>query len=101
MKKNALFIIIFVLIPLIFLASSQSAAFKCSDSIDTEKLDTVVLAQMTKHGLPGVALVVIENGEVVFQKGYGVDGNSDPMTPQTQVRPHLRTLVMLNLLTFL
>lgn len=56
-----------------------------SSEIDFSALDTVVAAQMAKHGLPGVALAVIENGQVVYLKGYGVDGYGRPMTPQTKM----------------
>jgi len=53
--------------------------------IDYTLLDQTINAQMSKHGLPGVALAVIEDGEIIYLKAYGVDGNGDPLTPQTQV----------------
>ena len=53
--------------------------------IDFSALDTAIEAQMSKHGLPGVALAVVEDGEIVYLKGYGTAGDSRPMTPQTQM----------------
>ncbi|PKM70482.1 MAG: hypothetical protein CVU93_01855 [Firmicutes bacterium HGW-Firmicutes-18] len=41
--------------------------------------------QMEKHQLPGVALAVIENGEIAYLKGYGTAGNGRAMTAQTQM----------------
>jgi len=85
MKKISSIILAIIVILLLFSASPLSAAPELAETIDTDKLDAAVISQMTKHGLPGVALTVIQNGEVVYQQGYGVDGNGDPMTPQTKV----------------
>lgn len=82
MKKTSSIILTFV--SLLILASSVFAA-PGSAVIDTNMLDAAVVSQMEKHGLPGVALAVIQDGEVVYQKGYGVDGNGEPMTSQTKV----------------
>lgn len=84
MKPSHFIILIFVLVLSLF-PTTMGLASPGIAEIDTQALDTVVTGQMAKHGLPGVALAVIENGEVVYQKGYGVDGNDNPMTPQTRV----------------
>ena len=85
MKKLTFTLSLLVLAVFLLSTAFAQAAPPASRSIDTDALDEVVSGQMAKHGLPGVALAVIENGEVVYQKGYGVDGNGDPMTPQTRV----------------
>jgi CubicO group peptidase (beta-lactamase class C family) len=85
MKKRLFIFMVLLLMHVMLSAPSFAAADKGSEVIDTEKLDTVVLGQMDKHGLPGVALAVIQDGEVIFQKGYGKDGNGDLMTAQTKV----------------
>lgn len=85
MKKSSIVIIFLVLL---FISCSNKIVFASSrniDIIDTDTLDAIVAGQMAKHGLPGVALAVIEDGEIIYQKGYGVDGNGDPMTPLTKV----------------
>jgi len=85
MKKilftGLLAVVIFVLFTSLALAFPPSV----SNSFDANALDAAVTAQMAKHGLPGVALAVIDKGEVIYRKGYGVDGNGDPMTTQTKV----------------
>lgn len=52
--------------------------------LDFSALDGAVEAQMSKHGLPGVALAVIAGNEVAYLKGYGTAGGR-AMTPQTQM----------------
>lgn len=52
--------------------------------IDFAALDGAVQSQMSKHGLPGVALAVIAGEQVVYLKGYGTAGGR-AMTPQTQM----------------
>lgn len=56
-----------------------------ANSIDFTALDAVINAQMSKHRLPGVALAVIENDEIVYLKAYGKDGSRQSLTPQTQM----------------
>lgn len=62
-----------------------AAAPALSGEINFAALDAAINAQMSKHGLPGVALAVIENGEITYLQGYGVDGAGRPMTAQTQM----------------
>jgi CubicO group peptidase (beta-lactamase class C family) len=71
---------------LLFALFSRPAVFAATPpegSTNFATLDTVITAQMSKHGLPGVALAVIESGEIVYLKGYGSAGMDRAMTPQT------------------
>jgi CubicO group peptidase (beta-lactamase class C family) len=52
-------------------------------AMDFAALDAAVAAQMQKHGLPGVALAVVQGEQIVYLKGYGTAGGGRPMTPQT------------------
>ncbi|MBN1667560.1 MAG: serine hydrolase [Anaerolineales bacterium] len=54
------------------------------EEIDYAVLDAAVIAQIEKHGLPGVSLAVVVGDEIVYLQGYGTAG-SQPMTPQTQM----------------
>ncbi len=77
-----------ILLMFVFLLVGMSpslAAYQPSGKIDFAALDATIEAQMAKHGLPGVALAVIENGEIVYLKGYGTAGHGQPMTAQTQM----------------
>jgi CubicO group peptidase (beta-lactamase class C family) len=79
-----LFATLFVAIVLISSSAGAAAQSGAPGEVDTAALDAYVEAQMAKHGLPGVALAVVEGNEVVYSHGYGTAG-SEPMTPQTQV----------------
>jgi CubicO group peptidase (beta-lactamase class C family) len=54
-------------------------------SMNFSSLDAIILEQMKKHGLPGVALAIIDGDQVVYSQGYGRAGRNRPMTPQTQM----------------
>ena len=49
--------------------------------LDTSAIDRFVDRQMNKHRIPGISLVVFEDGEVTYAKGYGAAGHGRPMTP--------------------
>jgi len=68
MKKPYL-ILLLAIISILFSSTFVYASPTISYIIDTNALDDVMVSQMAKHGLPGVALAVIENGEVIYQKG--------------------------------
>jgi CubicO group peptidase (beta-lactamase class C family) len=78
-----------LLSPLLFLLlvlpalTSAYALSNPAGGIDFAALDVAISAQMEKHGLPGVALAVIENGEIIYARGYGIAGDGLPMTSQT------------------
>ena len=69
-------IILMLIVPAKKAAASES-------QMDFSTLDAVVEAQMEKHGLPGVAIAIIEGDQVVYSQGYGRADRNRPMTPQT------------------
>ena len=75
----ALLILIMLLAPWAPVAAAAAAPV-----IDFAALDAAIAAQMAKHGLPGAALAVVEDGQIVYLKGYGSAGRR-AMTPQTQM----------------
>ena len=62
-----------------------SAAPPATSGIDFATLDAVIASQMSKHGLPGVALAVVEGDQVTYLQGYGAASRRRPMTYQTQM----------------
>ena len=75
---------IFLLVVVLLVSGPPAIASRAiSGPIDFNALDAAVEAQMAKHGLPGVALAVVEGDEIVYLKGYGLAGADRPMTPQT------------------
>jgi CubicO group peptidase (beta-lactamase class C family) len=56
-------------------------------ALHAEALRRVPLVErMTSHQVPGVSVAVIDDGEIVWAKGYGVreNGRPDPITPKTR-----------------
>ena len=51
--------------------------------LDVSAIDSFVDKQMRKHRIPGISLVVFEDGELTHAKGYGAAGHGQPMTPDT------------------
>ena len=66
------------------LTAVQVASAPTGD-FDFAALDSAVEAQMAKHALPGVALAVIEDGQIAYLNGYGTAGDGRRMTAQTQM----------------
>lgn len=52
---------------------------------DFQELDTAIAAQMQKHGLPGVAVAIIEGDQIAYLQGYGTAGSDRAMTAQTHM----------------
>jgi CubicO group peptidase (beta-lactamase class C family) len=55
------------------------------NSMDFSMLDAIIEGQMKKHGLPGVAIAIIDGDEIVYSQGFGKAGRNRSMTPQTQM----------------
>ncbi len=81
--QSLLPIILLAIVLLLTPLATATAAPAAAGEIDFAALDTTIEAQMAKHGLPGVALAVVEDGEIVYLQGYGSAGRGQPMTPQT------------------
>ncbi|WP_042342467.1 serine hydrolase domain-containing protein [Bacillus timonensis] len=82
-KKMAIFFFVTLLFstPLHLPLSAQAA-----DVIETEEIDEFVTDYMKRNGLPGAAIVVVKDGKLVYEKGYGHDSNGDPLTAKSKMR---------------
>lgn len=76
-----------LLISLLALATAPTTPSLAAPTteINYAALDAYITAQMEKHWLPGVALAVVRGNEMVYAKGYGVDGTGTAITPQTRM----------------
>jgi CubicO group peptidase (beta-lactamase class C family) len=54
-------------------------------AIDAAALDRFIAGAMRRLAVPGAAVAVVEDGAVVYQRGFGVRalGGTEPVTPQT------------------
>jgi CubicO group peptidase (beta-lactamase class C family) len=51
--------------------------------LDLAAIDSYVEAQRAADRVPGVALAIVRGGDIAHLRGYGHDGNGQPVTPQT------------------
>jgi CubicO group peptidase (beta-lactamase class C family) len=65
------------------LALAQSLASKALASAKAVAVDKVVAAELKTQGVIGVAIGIIQNGEIVYLKGYGLS-DRDNRTPVTE-----------------
>ncbi|ANH82405.1 hypothetical protein A8C56_16800 [Niabella ginsenosidivorans] len=51
----------------------------------TDSLDVFIAKEVADYHIPGLAIGIIKNNQVVFKKGYGVNStvNGTPVTTQT------------------
>ncbi|WP_099364253.1 serine hydrolase domain-containing protein [Fredinandcohnia onubensis] len=54
-------------------------------SFDTEDVDEYVTNYIKKNGLPGAAIVIVKDGTVLYEKGYGHDSEGEPLTAKSKI----------------
>jgi CubicO group peptidase (beta-lactamase class C family) len=57
---------------------------KTPERIDTQKLDDYLESMVLSNRIPGLAVAVVQDNQVVFQKGYGQAKIGQQVTPKTQ-----------------
>ncbi len=65
-----------------------NSAYRAPYKVDYERLDARLRLAATKPDMVGMAVAVIENGEITFVQGYGktTASGSEPVTPNTVFR---------------
>jgi CubicO group peptidase (beta-lactamase class C family) len=72
-----------VLTTVLFAVHPLPAASQASE-LDLERIDAYISGQVRRHGIPGLALGIVEGNQIVYLKGYGkADQNGRAITPQT------------------
>jgi CubicO group peptidase (beta-lactamase class C family) len=68
-------------------AAAPSARTGPSARLNLDRIETHITATMAERGIPGAALAIVHEGEVVRLAGYGrADAAGRPVTPQTPFR---------------
>lgn len=79
-NKSLIFLLILIIsIPLLFVPLLAQA----DEMFDTGKVDEYVTNYIENNGLPGAAIVVIKDGKVLYEKGFGHDSDGDPLTAKS------------------
>jgi CubicO group peptidase (beta-lactamase class C family) len=83
MKKNNSLIVIGIII-LFILVSNYVAAQESPSQIE-EKVDPVIQQVMKSYDLPGMAIAIVKDDEIVYAKGFGVKNleTKDPITAKS------------------
>lgn len=81
-KKISRLILLLLVIPIFFQPSTTNA----SAELDKEAVDQYVADYIDKNGLPGASVVIVKDGEVVHEKGYGHDSDGQPITEKSLMR---------------
>lgn len=68
---------------LMLMTASQNRSFQPT-GFNPAAVDQFVAREMKLQSLPGLALAVTQGDQVLYVKGYGVDGHGQPVTPQTE-----------------
>jgi len=73
-----------LLLTLILLVAAISSPVKAQEPLDTEAIDAYIENLMAENQIPGLALSIVHDNEVVYTQGYGVTGpDGTPVTSQT------------------
>ena len=84
MRKNKIIIFLLVLIITLHLSDVHLSA-QAAESFDTVKVDKYVTNYIEKNGLPGAAVVVVKDGNVLYEKGYGHDSEGNKLTAKSVI----------------
>lgn len=72
---------ILLVIAFLFLPLSAQAA----ESFDRAAVDEYVMNYIEKNGLPGAAIVIVKDGKVLYEKGYGHDSDRKSLTVNSKI----------------
>src|SRR5690606_39233034 len=69
----------------LFVGAAEAATPQATPAGADPMLDATVEAAIKRYDLPGIAVGVIEDGKVVYARGFGeaVAGSGDPITTET------------------
>ena len=80
--------IVFVFMASLLLAgmvfSGVSASPQRDETPDTQAMDAYLREVVRLNRIPGMAVAVVKDGQVIFKSGYGNAAPGKPVTPQTQ-----------------
>jgi len=75
---------IVILVGVLNITFSATAGAKTQNTLDTAAIDTYIENHMAEHQIPGLALSIVHNDEIVYSQGYGTgDSEGTPVTPGT------------------
>lgn len=84
-KKSALILLVIILITaMTHLAFSLS--IQAAQPFKTGEVDDFVANYLKRNGLPGASIVIVKDGKLVYEKGYGHDSEGKTITVNSLMR---------------
>jgi CubicO group peptidase (beta-lactamase class C family) len=83
-KVSFVLLLIILLTPMFHLPFSVSV--QAAEPFKTEDVDQFVSNYIERNGLPGASIVLVKDGEIVYEKGYGHDSEGKPITEKSLMR---------------
>jgi CubicO group peptidase (beta-lactamase class C family) len=85
-KKKLSFIILLIILLTPMFHLSYSISVQAAGQFKTEDVDKYVTNYIERNGLPGASIVVVKDGKLVYEKGYGHDSEGNPITEKSLMR---------------
>lgn len=63
-----------------------SVSAQTAQPFKTEDVDKFVTSYIERNGLPGASIVIVKDGKLVYEKGYGHDSEGKPITEKSLMR---------------
>jgi CubicO group peptidase (beta-lactamase class C family) len=82
--KNCLKVLnVLLILALLYVGISSHPTQAKSGEVDPQIIDKFIQSQMQTARFPGLAVAIIQNGQVTLLKGYGTSSNGKAITPQS------------------
>lgn len=78
--------IIFMLMIFLFQLAHYPLSVNADTIIKKEAVDEFVTNYIKRNGLPGASIVIVKDGNLVYEKGYGHDSEGNPLTEKSLMR---------------
>ncbi|MCG7343730.1 beta-lactamase family protein [Sporosarcina sp. ACRSL] len=83
-KLSSILLIVILLMPIFHLPFS--VIVQAAQPFKMENVDKFVTNYIEHNGLPGASIVVVKDGKLVYEKGYGHDSEGKPITEKSLMR---------------
>ncbi|WP_029269464.1 hypothetical protein [Virgibacillus alimentarius] len=72
--------IVFLMTIILLSIWSRPLSAHAAKAFDTAEVDEFVTSYLERNGLSGATIVVVKDGNIVYEKGYGHDSKGEAVT---------------------
>ncbi|WP_409274948.1 serine hydrolase domain-containing protein [Neobacillus sp. SCS-31] len=84
--KKLSYILLFIILLTPIFHHPFSVSVQAAEPFKTEDVDKFVATYIDRNGLPGASIVIVKDGKLVYEKGYGHDSEGNPITEKSLMR---------------